>query len=208
MEVLVGALVFAAAWTVFFSIIGWLEDVNWKFVFQFFVAPVALGLAGSQMFPSESHPIGWPIGCAVGTLVVWAVVCEEWAKQRSRQVLDAKRNLFARSLNNKAEPPKRYTDAELKAAIEKAVKEHKAREPREAGTQPQPTRRDKDSDSERTPAVVAKSVRAAPLFAVGELVFHQKFGNGHITAMDGNRLTIQFDTVGVRRVVDSFVERT
>ena len=33
MEVLVGALVFAAAWTVFFSIIGWLEDVNWKFVF-------------------------------------------------------------------------------------------------------------------------------------------------------------------------------
>ena len=38
-------------------------------------------------------------------------------------------------------------------------------------------------------------------------VFHQKFGNGTIIAIDGNKLTIQFDKAGQKRVVDSFVER-
>jgi DNA helicase-2/ATP-dependent DNA helicase PcrA len=36
-------------------------------------------------------------------------------------------------------------------------------------------------------------------------VFHQKFGN--VTAIDGNKLTIQLDRAGEKRVVDSFVER-
>jgi DNA helicase-2/ATP-dependent DNA helicase PcrA len=36
---------------------------------------------------------------------------------------------------------------------------------------------------------------------------HQKFGNVTITAIDGNKLTIQFDKAGEKRVVDSFVER-
>ena len=44
-------------------------------------------------------------------------------------------------------------------------------------------------------------------FAVGERVFHQKFGNGNVTAVDGNKLTIRFDKAGEKRVVDSFVER-
>lgn len=38
-------------------------------------------------------------------------------------------------------------------------------------------------------------------------VFHQKFGNGNVTAIDGNKLTIQFDRAREKRVVDSFVER-
>jgi DNA helicase II / ATP-dependent DNA helicase PcrA len=38
-------------------------------------------------------------------------------------------------------------------------------------------------------------------------VFHQKFGDGNITAIDSNKLTIQFDRAGEKRVVDSFVER-
>ena len=38
-------------------------------------------------------------------------------------------------------------------------------------------------------------------------VSHQKFGNGNVTAIDGNKLTIQFDRAGEKRVVDSFVER-
>jgi hypothetical protein len=41
----------------------------------------------------------------------------------------------------------------------------------------------------------------------GERVFHQKFGNGNVTAIDGNKLTIAFDKAGEKRVVDSFVER-
>ena len=51
--------------------------------------------------------------------------------------------------------------------------------------------------------------RPAPVsdFAIGDRVFHQKFGNGNVTAVDGNKLTIAFDKAGEKRVVDSFVER-
>ena len=55
--------------------------------------------------------------------------------------------------------------------------------------------------------LVAKSTGATSSFAVGERVFHQKFGNGNVTAVDGNKLTIKFDKAGEKRVVDSFVER-
>jgi DNA helicase-2/ATP-dependent DNA helicase PcrA len=55
--------------------------------------------------------------------------------------------------------------------------------------------------------LVAKSTRTASAFILGDRVFHQKFGNGNITAIDGNKLTIQFDKAGEKRVVDSFVER-
>ena len=55
--------------------------------------------------------------------------------------------------------------------------------------------------------LIAKSSGAASSFAVGERVFHQKFGNGDVTVVDGNKLTIHFDKAGEKRVVDSFVER-
>ena len=55
--------------------------------------------------------------------------------------------------------------------------------------------------------LVAKSTGAVSAFAVGDRVFHQKFGNGNVTAVDGNKLTIAFDKAGEKRVVDSFVER-
>ncbi len=55
--------------------------------------------------------------------------------------------------------------------------------------------------------LIAKSTGATALFAVGERVFHQKFGNGNVTVVDGNKLTIRFDKAGEKRVVDSFVER-
>ena len=38
-------------------------------------------------------------------------------------------------------------------------------------------------------------------------VSRQKFGNGNVTAVDGNKLTIHFDKAGEKRVADSFVER-
>ena len=55
--------------------------------------------------------------------------------------------------------------------------------------------------------LVAKSSGTPSHFAVGERVFHLKFGNGNVTAVDGNKLTIRFDKAGEKRVVDSFVER-
>jgi DNA helicase-2/ATP-dependent DNA helicase PcrA len=55
--------------------------------------------------------------------------------------------------------------------------------------------------------LVAKSTGIASQFTVGDRVFHQKFGNGNVTLVDGNKLTIRFDKAGEKRVVDSFVER-
>ncbi|MGP0039872.1 MAG: hypothetical protein ACLPJW_04110, partial [Rhodomicrobium sp.] len=55
--------------------------------------------------------------------------------------------------------------------------------------------------------LVAKSTGAVSSFTLGDRVFHQKFGNGNVTAIDGNKLTIAFDRAGEKRVVDSFVER-
>jgi DNA helicase II / ATP-dependent DNA helicase PcrA len=55
--------------------------------------------------------------------------------------------------------------------------------------------------------LVAKSTGAVSPYKRGDRVFHLKFGNGNVTAVDGNKLTIQFDKAGEKRVVDSFVER-
>ena len=55
--------------------------------------------------------------------------------------------------------------------------------------------------------LVAKSTGTSSAFSAGDRVFHQKFGNGNVTAVDGNKLTIHFDKAGEKRVVDSFVER-
>jgi ATP-dependent DNA helicase UvrD/PcrA len=55
--------------------------------------------------------------------------------------------------------------------------------------------------------LVAASVNsAASSFKVGDRVFHLKFGNGNIASIDGNKLTIDFDKAGQKRVLDSFVE--
>ncbi len=55
--------------------------------------------------------------------------------------------------------------------------------------------------------LVAKSTGTVSDFTLGDRVFHQKFGNGNVTHIDGNKLTIAFDRAGEKRVVDSFVER-
>ncbi|ADZ69787.1 ATP-dependent helicase [Polymorphum gilvum] len=44
-------------------------------------------------------------------------------------------------------------------------------------------------------------------YAVGERVFHLKFGYGAIASIEGNKLTIDFEKAGRKRVLDSFVER-
>jgi len=43
-------------------------------------------------------------------------------------------------------------------------------------------------------------------FAIGERVFHQKFGYGLIEDIEGNKLSIAFDKAGTKKVLDSFVE--
>lgn len=43
-------------------------------------------------------------------------------------------------------------------------------------------------------------------FTVGDRIFHMKFGYGNIAGIDGNKLTIDFDKAGQKKVLDSFVE--
>ncbi|NFV81835.1 ATP-dependent helicase [Magnetospirillum aberrantis] len=43
-------------------------------------------------------------------------------------------------------------------------------------------------------------------FAVGDRVFHQKFGNGFVVAVDGDKLEVDFDKAGLKKVLGSFVE--
>jgi len=85
--------------------------------------------------------------------------------------------------------------------------------PGDDASSPSPWRaREERSSTRRLPLtiegeLVAKSTGAVSAFTPGDRVFHQKFGNGNVTAVDGNKLTIQFDRAGEKRVVDSFVER-
>ncbi|CAN7348992.1 UvrD-helicase domain-containing protein [Rhizobium sp. LjRoot98] len=56
--------------------------------------------------------------------------------------------------------------------------------------------------------LIAKSKVDEPSkFSVGDRVFHIKFGNGNIAAIEGNKLTIDFDRAGQKRVLDGFVEK-
>ena len=53
----------------------------------------------------------------------------------------------------------------------------------------------------------AERKRARPCpFSMGQRIFHQKFGYGVITAADGDKLTIDFDKAGQKRVMAGFVE--
>ncbi len=64
-----------------------------------------------------------------------------------------------------------------------------------------------------TPKRLAEPGRSAASFAaqprkdiaIGARVFHDKFGYGSVTDQEGNKLTIEFEKAGEKRVLDSFV---
>ena len=45
-------------------------------------------------------------------------------------------------------------------------------------------------------------------FVAGARVFHQKFGPGTVVAVDGNKLTVDFDKAGRKMVLESFLQTT
>jgi len=67
---------------------------------------------------------------------------------------------------------------------------------------------------ETRPARVKENKRSAASFAakprsdiaIGARVFHEKFGYGTVTDQEGNRLEIDFEHTGTKRVIDSFVK--
>jgi DNA helicase-2/ATP-dependent DNA helicase PcrA len=48
---------------------------------------------------------------------------------------------------------------------------------------------------------------AASEYARGDRVFHQKFGYGRVAAVEGNKLSVDFDKAGEKKVIDTFVTR-
>ncbi|GAA0546803.1 DNA helicase-2/ATP-dependent DNA helicase PcrA [Rhizomicrobium palustre] len=54
---------------------------------------------------------------------------------------------------------------------------------------------------------VSTSDPTASLYQRGDRVFHQKFGYGRVKAVEGNKLTVDFDKAGEKKVIDQFVSR-
>ena len=54
---------------------------------------------------------------------------------------------------------------------------------------------------------VQTSDPGASQYARGDRVFHQKFGYGRVSFVEGNKLTVNFDKAGEKRVIDQFVAR-
>ncbi|MGI9520293.1 MAG: UvrD-helicase domain-containing protein [Hyphomicrobiaceae bacterium] len=69
---------------------------------------------------------------------------------------------------------------------------------------------DQPSGPDRGPIViegelVASSTASTSAYAIGARVRHRKFGAGTVLEVDGNKLTVEFETAGRKRVVDSFL---
>ena len=92
---------------------------------------------------------------------------------------------------------------------------HVARDrPDRAGTRGPGWQRATQGAFDPSPRRVAEPSRSAASFAakprtdlrVGARVFHDKFGYGTVSAQEGNKLEIDFDSAGPKRVIDSFVK--
>ena len=61
----------------------------------------------------------------------------------------------------------------------------------------------------KEPGRSAASFAAKPRgdIALGQRVFHDKFGYGEVMGQEGNKLEIEFDKAGTKRVIDSFVQK-
>lgn len=54
--------------------------------------------------------------------------------------------------------------------------------------------------------LVATSTAEGAGLDIGTRIFHQKFGYGRVAQVDGNKLTVDFEKAGQKKVVDTFVE--
>jgi len=53
---------------------------------------------------------------------------------------------------------------------------------------------------------LAQSARSANKFALGHLVSHPMFGDGTVTAIDADKLTIEFHGNVVKQIIDYYVK--
>ena len=55
--------------------------------------------------------------------------------------------------------------------------------------------------------VVASSTRQVSEFKLGDRVFHEKFGYGLVSQVDGNKITVDFEKAGQKKLIDSFLDK-
>ena len=53
---------------------------------------------------------------------------------------------------------------------------------------------------------VSVSAPSDAKFSIGQRVFHQKFGYGKVTAAEGQKLTVDFEHSGAKKVIDTFLQ--
>ena len=61
-------------------------------------------------------------------------------------------------------------------------------------------------ESARVP-LRGQEIRKVGGFAVGDRVFHQKFGYGTVRVVEDNKLAIDFEHAGDKKVMDAFVQK-
>ena len=52
--------------------------------------------------------------------------------------------------------------------------------------------------------IIANSDPGSSGFAIGQRVFHDKFGYGHVVTVEGSKLSVEFKT-GVKKVISTFL---
>lgn len=67
--------------------------------------------------------------------------------------------------------------------------------------------RQRDRVIEGTVSRVSHGQKTVSDFAVGERVFHEKFGYGLVEDVEGNKLSVDFESTGPKKIIDSFVKR-
>ncbi len=79
------------------------------------------------------------------------------------------------------------------------------------GWQRAQTNRASGTTARHTPKFIeghlAVDASAPSIYVIGDRVFHLKFGYGAVMDIEGNKLTVDFEKAGEKRVIDSFVER-
>ncbi len=129
------------------------------------------------------------------------------ARRRAIVSHAANRRIYA---NWQSSIPSRFVDELPEAHIERAggaslAREQRLMAPSVFGNGPLVARRPAGPKLVESWEQPARPVRAEKL-AVGQRVFHQKFGTGTVRGVDDDRLDIEFDHAGRKRVIDKFVE--
>jgi DNA helicase-2/ATP-dependent DNA helicase PcrA len=127
------------------------------------------------------------------------------ARKRAIVSFAANRRIYA---NWQSSIPSRFIDELPEAHVERAgsaalQRERQVLAPSVFGNGPLMARRGQQ------PAVWEQQARPArqDKITVGQRVFHLKFGYGFVTAVDDDKLDIEFEKAGQKRVMDRFVEK-